>query len=164
MAVRNDRRIVIAADGMLKWTHQGAVVGRATTCKIQQINNVVVAYEGYIRREHKATPAAKPSPGTISVLQRLRVELERPGSLADRLPGATDTVRDALVDLLKEVRREEPEDFGRMIGQPVLEILFASVEQGFPSLLRGYIDFRSERVTRFRSHIGLAHVQALAHL
>ena len=66
--------------------------------------------------------------------------------MAEKLAGAEAAASDALLEMLWKLRRDDPEGFRGLVGQPVLEILFATVEQGVP--------FVAERTYRLRTGPG----------
>ena len=80
VAVRNDRRVVVAADGMLTLSRKGDVLERTRVCKIHQVNGVIIAYSGFVSARElreRAVPGA-PAAG-ISLYEHLRVALRHRG-------------------------------------------------------------------------------------
>ena len=119
---------------MLQLLRKGTLAGVSQVCKIHYAAGIVFAFTGIYSAEPPPEMSRLGKAPSFSILAQLQAALGVPGTLADKLPVAGSAASEALLGILGVVRREQPDEFKKLIGQSVLEILFATVEKGVPIL------------------------------
>ena len=132
VALRSDRRVVIAADGMLTISKNGSVVEHRETCKIHRTGDILFAHTG-IDWYQPLRPAFTAGV-ELSLPHALESALSGTGTVREKLVMAERTTRWTLERILSSMRREVPAEFNRRVGTVVLGILFGAIDHGVPVL------------------------------
>ena len=138
VALRSDRRVIVAADSQLTLTRNGTTVERSQVCKINKAGNVIFAYAGMVN--YQAPVAGRGTKADFSIPASIRSVLSSDGPLSTKRRPLEAAIRSALMTIVRTIRAEAPNEFSSRVGTVVLEVLLATVETGVPELIT--LDFR----------------------
>ena len=123
VALRSDRRIIVAADSMMGVMKNGSVVSRSLVCKARRVDDIVFANAGL------------EFVGTISFSAIATRNLSGPGSFSVRLKAYYAETDAALGTALRALKDGMPMFFKDQVGKTVFSTLVATVQQGVPILV-----------------------------
>lgn len=123
VVARTSTEIVIGADS--KVTDSYGKTLNSEICKIQQVGNLFIAFEGLLR--DKRTGFA------VADIAKRALQLRPEGTAAERVSILTGFLTTALVTELVQVKRNSPDEFQkRLEGQTFLRIVIAGFEKNKP--------------------------------
>lgn len=123
VVARTSTEIVIGADSKVTDSYGKAL--NSETCKIQQVGNLFIAFEGLLR--DKKTGFA------VADIARRALQLKFDGTAAERVSILTGFLTTGLVNELIQVKRNSPDEFQKKLeGQTFLRVVVAGFEKNKP--------------------------------
>jgi hypothetical protein len=123
VVARTPTEIVIGADSKVTDSYGGVVDNSA--CKIQQVGNLFVAFEGLLRD--------KKTGFNVAEIARRALQLKPNASAAEKVDILTGFVTSALFEELNQARINSPQEFRiKLEGQTFLRIVVAGFEGNRP--------------------------------
>ncbi|MDQ5847309.1 MAG: hypothetical protein M3539_18650 [Acidobacteriota bacterium] len=123
VVARTSTEIVIGADSKVTDSYGKAL--NSETCKIQQVGNLFIAFEGLLRD--------KKTGFVVADIARRALQLKFDGTAAERVSILTGFLTTALVNELIQVKRNSPDEFQKKLeGRTFLRVVVAGFEKNKP--------------------------------